>query len=71
MTLPMLEALRVETARVRMSLVRYDEEGNEQPVPVDPAKTKFLPPPNEFIYLRTSIANLSRKALSLDARVIF
>ena len=61
MTLPMLEALRVETARVRMSLVRYDDAGNEQPVSVDPAKTKYLPQANEFVYLRTSITNLSRK----------
>ena len=60
MTLPMLEALRVETARVRMTLVSYDE-GNAQPVPVDPTGTKFLPPPNEFVYLRTSLTNLSRE----------
>ena len=57
----MLEALRVETARVRMSLVRYDENGKEQPVPVDPAGAKYLPPWNEFVYLRTSITNFSRK----------
>ena len=61
MTLPMLEALRVETARVWMTLVSYDEEGNAQPVPVDPTGTKFLPPPNEFVYLRTSLTNLSRE----------
>ena len=60
MTLPMLEALRVETARVRMTLIRYNEEGKEHHVPVDTAGVKFLPPPNEFVYLRTSITNLSR-----------
>ncbi|KAI0720991.1 TRAPP II complex [Cerioporus squamosus] len=65
MTLPMLEALRVETARVRMSLVRYDEDGEEQPVPVDPAGMKYLPSPNEFVYLRTSITNLSPSDLVL------
>lgn len=58
----MLEALRVETARVRMSLVRYDVDGEEQSVPVDAAGVKFLPPPNEFVYLRTSITNLSRRS---------
>ena len=57
----MLEALRVETARVRMTLVRYDDAGTAQPVAVDPARAKFLPPPNEFVYLRTSITNLSRE----------
>ena len=50
----------METARVRMTLVRYDEEGNPQSVPVDPAGAKYLPSPNEFVYLRTSIINLSR-----------
>ncbi|KAI0362223.1 hypothetical protein OH77DRAFT_1416447 [Trametes cingulata] len=65
MTLPMLEALRVETARVRMTLVRYDEEGNAQQVPVDPPGSKFLPTSNEFVYLRTSITNLSPSELVL------
>ncbi|KAI0636866.1 TRAPP II complex [Trametes polyzona] len=65
MTMPMLEALRVETARVRMTLVRYDEDGNAQDVPVDPPGTKYLPPPNEFVYLRTSITNLSPSELIL------
>ncbi|KAI8998543.1 TRAPP II complex [Trametes punicea] len=65
MTLPMLEALRVEAARVRMTLIRLDDEGNAQPVPVDPAGSKFLPPPNEFVYLRTSITNLAPSELIL------
>ncbi|KAI0375001.1 hypothetical protein BV20DRAFT_1041173 [Pilatotrama ljubarskyi] len=65
MTLPMLEALRVETARVRMTLVRYDEEGNAREVPVDPPGSKYLAPPNEFVYLRTSITNLSPSELVL------
>ena len=62
----MLEALRVETARVRMTLVRYDEEGNAQPVPVDPPGSKYLPQPNEFVYLRTSITNHSRESTALS-----
>ncbi|KAI0780823.1 TRAPP II complex [Trametes elegans] len=69
MTLPMLEALRVETARVRMTLVRYDDEGNAQPVSVDPSGSKYLPPPNEFVYLRTSIANLSPSELILTVNL--
>ena len=60
MTQPMLEALRTETARVQMSLVRY-EDGVATPVPVDPSGSKYLPPPNEFIYLRTKVTNLSRE----------
>lgn len=63
MTLPMLEALRVETARVRMYLIQYDEEGEERHVPVDASGAKFLPPPNEFVYLRTTVTNLSRESL--------
>ncbi|KAJ2970150.1 hypothetical protein NUW54_g12794 [Trametes sanguinea] len=48
-----------------MTLVRYDEEGNAQPVPVDPAGSKFLPTANEFVDLRTSITNLSPSELIL------
>ncbi|KAH9856984.1 TRAPP II complex [Lenzites betulinus] len=65
MTLPMLESLRVETARVRMALVRYDDEGNVQNVPLNPAGTKYLPQPNEFVYLQTTITNLSPSELVL------
>ncbi|KAI0748229.1 transport protein Trs120 or TRAPPC9 TRAPP II complex subunit-domain-containing protein [Daedaleopsis nitida] len=65
MTLPMLQALRVESARIRMSLIRYDDAGNETPVAVDPAKTKFLPLPNEFVYLKITITNLSPSDLVL------
>lgn len=60
MTQPMLEALRTETARVQMSLVRYVHD-TAMPVPVDPSGSKYLPPPNEFVYLRTKVTNLSRK----------
>ena len=60
LTQPMLEALRTETARVEMTLVRY-EDGTATPVLVDPSGSKFLPPPNEFVYLRTKVTNLSRK----------
>ncbi|PCH38067.1 hypothetical protein WOLCODRAFT_114758 [Wolfiporia cocos MD-104 SS10] len=65
MTLPMLEALRTETARVQMSLFCYDENQSEKAVPRDPSGTKFLPPPNEFMYLRTKIINLSPADLVL------
>ncbi|OBZ75570.1 hypothetical protein A0H81_04217 [Grifola frondosa] len=65
MTLPMLEALRVETARVHMSLVSYDEVQSATPVTVAQAGGKFLPPPNEFVYLRTKVTNLSSSELIL------
>lgn len=45
-----------------MTLVRYDEEGNAHNVSVDPAGSKYLPQPNEFVYLITSITNLSRES---------
>ncbi|KAH9946027.1 TRAPP II complex [Epithele typhae] len=65
MTLPMLEALRVETARVRMTLVQHDDNGNEKPIPLDPAGVKYMPPPHEFVYLRTTVTNLSPSELVL------
>ncbi|KZT09435.1 uncharacterized protein LAESUDRAFT_694916 [Laetiporus sulphureus 93-53] len=58
-TLPMLEVLRTETARVKMSLHCFDEDDALQPVAVDPSGSKYLPPPNGFVYLRTKVINLS------------
>lgn len=62
MTLPMLETLRTETARVKMSLVRYDnsENGLVQDAIVHKAG-KYMPRPNEFVYLQTRVINLSRQ----------
>jgi hypothetical protein len=58
MSLPMLETLRTETARVKMTLVRYDRSLTE--VAVARKGGKYMPCPNEFIYLRTQAINLSR-----------
>ncbi|KAI0928535.1 hypothetical protein AcW1_005748 [Taiwanofungus camphoratus] len=65
MTLPMLEALRTETARIDMSLFHYDANHTPREVPVDPSGGKFLPQPNEFVYLRTRVTNLSPSELIL------
>jgi len=68
MTQPMLEALRTETARVQMSLIRYEGEAVTS-IAVDPSGSKYLPPPNEFVYLRTKVTNLSPKELVLVANL--
>ncbi|TFY64017.1 hypothetical protein EVJ58_g2901 [Rhodofomes roseus] len=68
MTQPMLEALRTETARVQMSLVRYEDEV-AMPVDVDPSGSKYLPPPNEFVYMRTKVTNLAPAELVLVANL--
>lgn len=64
LTLPMLEALRTETARVEMSLLSYDED-RTVPVPIDPSGSKSLPPPHEFVYLQTRVTNLSGEQFAL------
>ncbi|TFY82625.1 hypothetical protein EWM64_g1393 [Hericium alpestre] len=65
MTLPMLEALRTETARVHMSLMY--REGDDEPSwqAVDRKRGNYLPRPYEFVYLRTRITNLSFTPLVL------
>ncbi|KZT67733.1 hypothetical protein DAEQUDRAFT_792472 [Daedalea quercina L-15889] len=68
MTQPMLEALRTETARVQMSLIRY-EDGKAIPIAVDPSGSKYLPPPNEFVCLRTRVINLSPGEMVLVANL--
>ncbi|KAH9926207.1 TRAPP II complex [Fomitopsis serialis] len=68
MTHPMLKALCTETARVQMSLIRYDGEA-ATPIAVDPSGSKYLPPPNEFVYLRTKVTNLSPAELVLVANL--
>lgn len=59
MTLSMLETLRTESTRVTMSLVRYndDDPPTEQAIPR--IGGKYIPLPNEFVYLRTHVINLS------------
>lgn len=66
LTLPMLETLRTETARVQMSLVRYSGDVTD---PIEHAVLqmggKYQPPQNEFVYLRTKVTNLSPSPLVL------
>lgn len=58
MSLPMLEALRLEDARVHMSLVSYDDSlSADRPTPE--AEGKFCPRANEFLYLRMKVTNIS------------
>jgi len=59
MTLPMLETIRTETARVKMSLVRYDHEYGTTQEAIIHKCGKYMPRPNEFFYLRTQVTNLS------------
>jgi trafficking protein particle complex subunit 9 len=62
MTFPMLETIRTETARVKMSLVRYDSSDNGLVESAVAHKSgKYMPCPNEFVYLRTQVINLSRQ----------
>jgi hypothetical protein len=60
MTLPMLEILRTEVARVQMSLVQYQPGVTGPPQPVPKKVGKFLPPRNQFLHLRIKVTNLSR-----------
>ncbi|KAJ7155939.1 TRAPP II complex [Mycena crocata] len=60
MTLPMLETLRTETASIQMSLYRCEESDK---VTVGSNGGKYHPPPNEFVYLRTKVTNLSLRSL--------
>jgi trafficking protein particle complex subunit 9 len=60
LTLPMLETLRTETARVQTSLVRYESSSEGRTLqPVPKRGDKYLPPLNEFVYLGIKVTNLS------------
>ena len=59
MTLTMLETLRTENAGVKLSIMRYSDNSYEEEIPLSGGK--FNPPPNEFVYLRTHVTNLSSK----------
>lgn len=62
MSLPMLERLRTETVRVKMSMYsRIDEDDREDAwTEVRRVKDKYMPTPYDFVYLRTRVTNLSR-----------
>lgn len=57
MTLPMLETIRTETARVMMSLIEYDDDNSGRAITQKGGK--YLPRPNEFVYVRARVINLS------------
>lgn len=56
MTLPMLETLRLENARVQLSLVIYNEASIDDEALIE-REGYYYPPAEEFIYLRTTITN--------------
>ncbi|KAG6900876.1 hypothetical protein C0993_009994 [Termitomyces sp. T159_Od127] len=58
MTLPMLETLRLENARVQLSLVTYNDSLVDEDVLTE-RDGKFYPPAEEFVYLRSTITNTS------------
>ncbi|TFK54866.1 hypothetical protein OE88DRAFT_1653405 [Heliocybe sulcata] len=64
MTLPMLQAVRTETVRVQMSLMPM-ETSHQDVGAVSRHGRTYLPDVNEFLFLRTSITNLSDVPLSL------
>jgi len=70
MTLPMLETIRTETARVKMSLVRYSGEDGSVEETIPHKGSKFMPCPSEFIYLQAQVINLSRQC-SLTELLLF
>ena len=61
MTLPMLEILRTESARIRLELFRRGTEADEERIPISRTGGTYYPVPFEFVYLRMRIANLSRE----------
>jgi len=58
MTQPMVETLRMEKARVHMSLVSYDSSRRTHQS-VKYFGEKYYPPPQEFVYLQIKVTNLS------------
>jgi trafficking protein particle complex subunit 9 len=59
MTLPMLETLRRESARIHLELFRRGSEADEL-LPISRNGGTYYPAPYEFVYLRMRIANRSR-----------
>lgn len=65
MTLPMLQAVRIETARVQMSLMRSSGALDTDSGILSRRGRTYLAEANEFLYLRTRITNLSNTPLTL------
>jgi hypothetical protein len=61
MTLPMLETLRTESARIHLELFRRGSEADEECLPISRNGGTYYPVPYEFVYLRMRITNLSRE----------
>jgi hypothetical protein len=61
MTLPMLETLRTEPARVHLELFRRGSEADEERLPISRNGGTYYPVPYEFVYLRMRITNHSRE----------
>ncbi|KDQ60798.1 hypothetical protein JAAARDRAFT_31778 [Jaapia argillacea MUCL 33604] len=66
MTLPMLETLRIESARVKMSLHQSINVGESE---VDHGESGYFPPAGEFLYLLTRITNLSPSEMILSMNI--
>ncbi|KAI0079931.1 Trs120-domain-containing protein [Panus rudis PR-1116 ss-1] len=66
MTLPMLEVMRIETARVQLSLIERNAEAPAvEPVVVEHHGGRWAPIPNSFVYFRVQVTNLSPASLVL------
>lgn len=61
MSLPMLENLRTESARVSMCLVCRDNGLDDSWQTVHQKDGKFLPKPYDFVYLQINVTNMSRE----------
>ena len=61
----MLEILRTEAVRIHLELFRHGGEAGEEHMPILRKGGTCYPAPYEFVYLRTRVANLSRKLTPL------
>ncbi|KAI0273777.1 TRAPP II complex [Gloeopeniophorella convolvens] len=68
MTLPMLETLRTEAARVHIELVRRSDTSDER-LSVARRGGMYQPAPYEFVYLRLRITNFSLQPLLLTVDI--
>jgi len=68
MTLPMLETLRTESARIHLELFRNGSDADVERLPISRNGGTYHPVPYEFVYLRMRITNLSRE---LDLPLLF
>lgn len=72
LTKPMLHALRMDPIQVQMELFRQDddEDGVSQKI-VNRSGGKYRVPPNEFLFLRMRIRNVSSTSLIFTASMFF